>query len=377
MSQLTSGRFDLDLAAARLLTVGFLGTQLTSALRGLLDRGVAGVILFSRNIESAAQVAALVQEIKTYAGRPLMVTIDHEGGLVQRLRAGFTRIPAMRALGQKGNEALAEQLGFLMGRELRAVGIDMNYAPVLDIDTNPSNPVIGNRSMGSDPHLVARLGLALGRGLERSGVAACGKHFPGHGDTEIDSHQDLPILRHDMRRLYAVELIPFRAWAQAGFSALMTAHVIFQELDPRYPATMSRPLLQGLLRAELGFQGLVISDDLEMRAIADHYGVEDAIIHGLDAGVDQFLCCHSADVAHRLIDTVVEAVGSRRIERERLADANLRAGSFLRRWACPAAPPRLDCLQSEDFAQLLRQLEVNDDATFNTDPTERNHSARG
>jgi len=362
---------ELHVAAAQLLTVGFFGTQLADPLRGLIDRGVAGVVLFSRNVESASQVGQLVRQIKEYAARPLIVAIDHEGGLVQRLRSGFTRVPSMRAVGLLGDDRLAEQLGYWMGTELRAVGIDMNYAPVLDVDSNPDNPVIGERSLGRDPDLVARLGVAVGRGIERAGVASCGKHFPGHGDTALDSHHQLPILPHGLARLNAVELVPFRAWAQAGLSAVMTAHVVFEALDGKYPATMSRPLLQGVLREELGFQGLVVTDDLEMRAIADHYGYEEAVVRGLNAGADQFLCCHTAEIAHSLVNTVVEAVESGRVDRGRLVDANRRASNFLARWVQPPVEARLEALCDPTFAQLVGQFNRDSVDAAAVDPTER------
>src|SRR5690606_31170698 len=160
------------------------------------------------------------------------------------------------------------EVGRLLGRELRAVGVDVNYAPILDVDTNPKNPIIGNRSFSRDPELVARLGVALGRGMEAAGVASCGKHFPGHGDTEQDSHQELPRLSHSIERLRNVELVPFRAWAEAQLAAVMTAHVIFEPLDPKYPATMSKRVLDGILRQELNYEGLIITDDIEMKAIA-------------------------------------------------------------------------------------------------------------
>ena len=206
---------DLERQAASLFTVGFYGKAVTDDLRGLLARGVGGVIYFARNVGSPAEVLELNRELKRVAGRPLVLAIDQEGGQVARLRQGFTELPPMRAVGATGDANLARELGLLIGRELRAVGFDMNYAPVLDIDTNPQNPVIGARSFGSTPELVTTMGLALAAGLEAEGIAACGKHFPGHGDTSQDSHLELPRLPHAMDRLERVELVPFRAAASA------------------------------------------------------------------------------------------------------------------------------------------------------------------
>src|SRR5512133_1769773 len=208
----------LDRDASALLCVGFHGKTPSPEVLELIRRGVSGVILFSRNVESAEQVAELTAALKRAAGRPLLVTIDQEGGRVARLRApqGFTELPPMRAIGAAGDDRLAFEVGALLGRELRAVGIDQDYAPVVDVDTNPANPVIGDRSFGREASGVGRMGAAVARGLQSAGVAACAKHFPGHGDTSQDSHRDLPRLAHPVERLREVELVPFRALADAG-----------------------------------------------------------------------------------------------------------------------------------------------------------------
>ena len=330
----------LDPAVASLFTVGFTGTSPSDDVRRLIDRGVFGVILFGRNVVDAEQVAGLVRELKRHAGRPLLVSIDQEGGRVARLRErhGFTEVPPMRALGEVGDEALARAVGALLGRELRAVGIDQDYAPCVDVDTNPANPVIGDRSFSRDPAVVARLGAALALGLQGAGVAACAKHFPGHGDTSEDSHTGLPRLPHDLDRLRAVELAPFRALAQAGVASVMTAHVVFEALDPRRPATLSAPVLE-LLRKECGYDGCAVSDDLEMSAVAKHFPLEEAVPAALGAGLDALMVCHSADVAHRAIDLARRAVEEGAVSRERLAQATSRVGRLLGRFAWPPPEP--------------------------------------
>lgn len=363
----------LSALAARTLTVGFYDTELDDPLKRLLDRGVGGVVLFGRNVVDAEQVARLIHSIKTYAGRPLMVGLDQEGGLVQRLRVGFTRIPPMRAVGALGDEGVAFEMGRLLGRELRAVGVDVNYAPILDVDTNPANPIIGNRSFSRDPALVARLGVALGRGLESEGVAACGKHFPGHGDTSQDSHHELPRLPHGMDRLEAIELVPFRAWKEAGLSSVMTAHVIFEALDRDVPATMSHAVLTGLLRQRIGYDGLIITDDIEMKATFDHYGFEKAATMGLAAGVDNFLCCHTAEVAHGIVDCLASAVERGQIPEARLLDAVARIDAFVERFARgpePLAAERLATPENVAFiADLLARVNPAA-ASLGQDPTE-------
>jgi beta-N-acetylhexosaminidase len=294
-----------------------------------------------------------------------VLAIDQEGGQVARLREGFTEIPPMRAVGATGSAALARELGQLIGRELRAVGFDMNYGPVLDIDTNPQNPIIAARSFGRTPELVTELGLSLAGGLQEVGVAACGKHFPGHGDTSQDSHLELPTLPHAMERLERVELAPFRAAAKVGIASFMTAHVIFQAVDSKYPATMSRAVLTGILRDKLGYDGVVVTDDVEMKAIADNYGIEEAVLLGLDAGVDHFLCCHTAAQAHRAIDAIVRAVENGKLRRETLDSATRRFATLRARYERPVGPAsglaRIDPRLSEvgvDPTEVMERLRV-------------------
>jgi len=349
----------LDHDVAGLLCVGFTGTTPSPEILELIRRGVGGVILFSRNVESAAQVAELSGALKRAAGgRPLLVSIDQEGGRVARLKRaqGFTELPPMRALGQAGDERLAEAVGALLGRELRAVGIDQDYAPVVDVDTNPRNPVIGDRSFSRDPAVVARLGVALVRGLQGVGVAACAKHFPGHGDTSQDSHLDLPRLPHAMERLRAVELPPFTALARAGVAAVMTAHVVFEPLDAARPATLS-PAVMRLLREECGFEGCCVSDAMEMAAIAAHYPLEEAAPGAVAAGVDQLLICSGTESMHRAIELVRQAVEAGRVTPERLAEARARVAGLLR-WAGPPPDPRdvLASLRSAEHLALAARI---------------------
>jgi beta-N-acetylhexosaminidase len=204
---------------------------------------------------------------------------------------------------------------------------------------------------------VTELGLALARGLQEAGIAACAKHFPGHGDTSQDSHLELPRLRHALERLEQVELAPFRAAAKTDLAAVMTAHVIFEAVDPEHPATMSRAVLHGILRTHLGYRGLIVSDDLEMRAITDHYGVEEAVLLGLQAGVDHFLICHTASLAHRAIDAVVHAVESGKLSRAALDQAKRRFDSVLGRFAQPVgASSGLSVLRAPEHLQLVESL---------------------
>ena len=318
-----------------MVCVGFEGTTLPSSLRHLLDRGVSSVILFSRNFQSPEQLCNLCVEIKEAVDRPIMICVDQEGGRVQRFHKPFTIVPPMREIGSMGSERLAEEVGGVFGRELRSANIDMDIAPVLDVDSNPDNPVIGPRSFGSVPDIVARFGCAMIRGLQQAGVAACGKHFPGHGDTRVDSHLDLPCVSHDVDRLNRVELPPFVAAIEAGVAALMTSHIVFQAIDPAQPATMSKAVIGDLLRTRMKYDRLVISDDLEMRAITNHFGIDQAVIAGTRAGVDLFMICSRKELQSQAIDALTAAVESGTVSRTRIEQANRHLDELFDRFVRP------------------------------------------
>ncbi len=260
--------------AAKTLIVGIPTTDIdATARRVVADLHVGGVILFRRNIVSPEQTHGLIAALRALRKMPLILAVDQEGGRVQRLRAPLTEFPPAHA--EASGEAqpnIAKEVGAQLARELLAVGFDLDFAPVVDVDTNPANPVIGDRSFGRTPETVSKLAVALIEGMQGAGMMACAKHFPGHGDTLEDSHKDLPSLPHDLERLRRVEWPPFAATAKAKVATIMTAHVMFPALDPVWPATMSSTCLAAL-RQETGFEGAIISDDLEMKAIADRYDI--------------------------------------------------------------------------------------------------------
>src|SRR5436853_621629 len=257
----------------QLLIGTFAGADIPVEMRSLArEFDLGGVTLFGRlgNIESPEQVAGLAFDIRSLApDMPPWVGIDQEGGRVARLRAPFTEWPPMAVLGRSDNPTLAARFAKALAAELLAVGVSLDYAPVLDIHTNPKNPVIGDRALGERPEIVAKLGRVIIEELQRAGIAACGKHFPGHGDTASDSHFDLPIVEHPPDRLRAVELVPFKAAIEANVAFMMTAHVLVTSIDDERPATLSKRIVNDILRRELGFGGVVLSDDLQMKAIAD------------------------------------------------------------------------------------------------------------
>ncbi len=281
---------------------------------------VGGVILFRRNVGTPSAIARLTAELHGLPSQPL-VAIDHEGGRVMRLGEPFTQFPPAAVLGRTRNPALSSQVGRAMAEELASVGIDLNFAPVLDVHSNPANPVIGDRAFAPDPGLVSEMGIALMRGLIDGGVVPCGKHFPGHGDTAKDSHLELPVVDRPRQALDRVELAPFRAAIAAGVPMLMTAHVLYPALDAHNPATLSRTILTDLLRAELGFDGVVVSDDLEMRAIGDHQDIGSAAVATLHAGADALLVCQELSRAVRAAAAIAQAVGDGILERSAIAGA--------------------------------------------------------
>ncbi len=306
----------------QLLFAGFEGTRPPKDLVTLIEQGrIGGVILFTRNLGDPHEVAQLVTDLRRSAPAevPLTVAIDQEGGRVQRLREPWTQWPPMRQLGDVDDVELTAAFASALALELTATGIGLTFAPVMDVDTNPDNPVIGDRSFGADPARVCRHGVAMIERLQAMKIAACAKHFPGHGDTLQDSHLALPRLAHGLERLRQVELAPFAAAAKAQVAAMMSAHVVFEAIDPHRPATLS-PDVMHLLREELGFEGLVFSDDLEMKAIADHYSPKQFVAGALQAGVDALLVCRKLDLVQETLarleaqpDPVVERAVERMV----------------------------------------------------------------
>ena len=296
---------------------------------------------------------------------PLWVSVDQEGGQVARLREPFTRWPAMRAVGRCGDAEVASRFAAALARVLTAVGVSLDYAPVLDVDTNPDNPVIGDRALSDDADTVARLGTAIISALQAGGVAACGKHFPGHGDTSLDSHKDLPVVEHGPDRLRDIELAPFRAAAAAGAAMLMTAHVVYPSLDDARPATLSPRIATDLLRDEIEFGGVLASDDLGMQAIARGWTVEQAAVAAVAAGCDHvLLCAPDANVQTGAIEALIHAVEEgtipeHRVERalDRIRRVKGRFLSVAPDWRPPTPTALAEILGCDDHRRLADRLE--------------------
>jgi beta-N-acetylhexosaminidase len=322
---------DLDRQAAACLLPSFPGHVVPDWVARWLERGLGGITLFAYNVRDPGQLAELTAALRAERSE-LLISIDEEGGDVTRLEAEHgSSYPGNFALGAVDDTALTEEVASAIAGELARARVNLNLAPVADTNTNPRNPVIGVRSFGSDPALVARHVAAFVTGTQRQGVAACAKHFPGHGDTAADSHRELPVAGGDL----ASALLPFRAAVASGVQAVMTGHLLVPERDDA-PATISGPILSGLLRGELGFDGLIVTDALEMRGISGTIGVPEAAVLALAAGADALCLGHDLheEAVEQVHAAIVGAVRSGRLAEERVADAAGRVEALCR-WAAP------------------------------------------
>jgi beta-N-acetylhexosaminidase len=305
-----------------LFCFGFEGIEPPEELCALLRQGLGGVILFKRNLRDLEQVCSLTATLHRHGASPLLVGVDQEGGRVVRLPEPFLNPPPAAALGRIDDPALTRDVARAVGRELRAAGFTWNLAPVLDVHTNPDNPIIGDRAFSRDPDCVARLALAAARGFADTGILTTGKHFPGHGETAADSHLTLPESPQPKARWRAVEFLPFRKAIEAGIPSILVGHLNCPTLDATAPSSLSRIIVTEILRGELGFDDVVVSDDLEMQAIVARFDIGEAAVRFLEAGGDLILICRDPDRQRSAIAAVDSAVQSGRLSR-RLVQASL------------------------------------------------------
>lgn len=332
----------LEEKIGQLVIVGLEGYELDERAAKLIETyRVGGLILFKRNLRSVEQAVDLVNALKAknQANKiPLFLAVDEEGGRVSRAPAELAGLPASSVIGEHNDRDLAYQVGRLLAQKVKAIGLNMNFAPVLDVNSNPNNPVIGDRAFGAEPQVVSTLGIPTMQGIQAEGVISVVKHFPGHGDTAVDSHVGLPRVDHDRERLQAVELPPFVRAIEEGVDAVMIAHILLPKLDPDRPATFSPAIISGLLREELRFAGVVITDDLTMGAIVNNYEIGQAAVESVKAGSDIVLVCHDYRLEEAVLIALTEAVKSGEISAERLDRSVYRILRLKRKYQLSDAP---------------------------------------
>jgi beta-N-acetylhexosaminidase len=338
--------------AARLVWIGLPGPEVDTESAALIERGVGGVVLFSRNITGAEQLRRLTTDLRRRAAGPLRIAIDHEGGHIVRIGAPLTRFPSQMAIGAAGSEELAYAVARASGSELASLGVDVNLAPVLDVALDPRNASVGARSFGSSPEVVGRFGSAMVRGYRDAGIAATAKHFPGHGRTPVDPHLELPEVEGGLEALRRHDLPPFRSAIEAGVDLVMATHVAYEGLTGRLPSTLAAPVLRDLLRAELGFRGLTVSDAMNMGALTDGRAIPGACVAAIAAGVDVVM---PLDDQAETVAALEIAISSAELPAARVAEALARSAQLdARLRADPRAQPV--ALPDADHLELARTV---------------------
>ncbi len=311
----------------QLFIIGLSGKTLTQQeQKFLIENDIGGVILFDRNIESPEQVHALCSEIqklrhKQATQAPLFISIDMEGGRVMRFKAPFTKWPPLARVGDLESTSVAFRFANAMGAELNAVGVNLDFAPCVDVFSNPKNAIIGDRSLSTNAETVAKLASALVRGYIKSAVIPCAKHFPGHGNTLLDSHFDLPVEDIDMKRLQDVELVPFKKVFRSQLEMVMTAHIKFTAIDPEWPITLSEKAIKNFLRKDLRYRNIVISDDLDMKALTKNYDKEKIPVQALKAGCDILLYCNEPDSPPLGLEMIAKALKDKTIDEASITES--------------------------------------------------------
>ena len=315
----------LEEKIGQMIVAGISGTTATKNTRSLInDYQVGGIIFYASNMNDSPQTLQLLNQIKKTNSQhtfPLFLGIDQEGGRISRLPKEITNLPTNEEIGKMNNPSYSYRLGTLLGKELNAFGFNMNFAPVLDVNSNPDNPIIGNRSYGNDPNIVSELGIKTMKGLQSQQVISVIKHFPGHGDTAVDSHLKLPIVDKSLDQLNQMELIPFKQAISNGADIVMIAHILLPELDPKFPSSMSKPIITDVLRKQLGFNGVVITDDMTMKAITDNFDIESSSVESIKAGSDLILVAHDYAKIVSVIDSIKHAVKSGELTEDRIDES--------------------------------------------------------
>jgi beta-N-acetylhexosaminidase len=340
---------------ARRFMAGFHGSSLPREMRGLLAQELGGVAIYPRNFSSVESFAALTKEIRAAAARPVLIGVDAEGGTRFSLPEPFTQWPSPAELGALGDADAVQSVARTIGRELAAVGCNLNFAPMLDLHVNPASPVTQVRSYGADPNAVGRMGAAYVRGLKEAGVFGCAKHFPGHGDAQVDPHEDLPVFHGTQERLANCELVPFRAAIAEGVRTVMTAHILLPKIDSAEPASLSRKILTGILREQMKFEGLILADDLGMGAIARRHAPSEAGILTFAAGADVAMFCHDTEICRQAMTAVARAMETNELLREEWEAAGERINRVTDA-AYHGKRESLDAIGCREHRELAREL---------------------
>ncbi|MEC1785562.1 beta-N-acetylhexosaminidase [Schinkia azotoformans] len=334
ISEIVSG-MTLNEKIGQLILAGITGTTMDTNTRNLITQyNVGGFIFYKNNLVNPWQAVQLVNQIKAVnaTNLPLLLSVDEEGGRITRLPGGLVNLPSNQQIGVVNNQKFSYKVGAILGEELKSFGLNMDFAPVLDINSNPNNPVIGDRSFGDNAKLVSRLGIQTMKGIQSQNIIATIKHFPGHGDTSVDSHLELPIVNKSLKELKELELIPFERAIKKGADVVMVAHILLPQLDPQNPASMSKTVMSDILRNQLDFEGVIITDDMTMRAITDHFDIGRAAVESVKSGSDIILVGHHYKNVVETISSLKSAVQKGEISEQRINESVARIIALKRKY---------------------------------------------
>ncbi len=318
-------QMSLDEKIGQMIFAGISGTSANQKTKELIHKyKIGGIILYAENIETSKQTLQLLNQLKMENEdnpQPLLLGIDQEGGDVSRLPKEIIHIPTNQEIGARNNSQFSYEIGTLLGKELNAFGFNLNFAPVLDVNSNPNNPVIGDRSFSNDTDVVSKLGIKTMKGIQSQNVISVIKHFPGHGDTSVDSHLNLPVVDKSLEQLDELELLPFKEAIDNGADAVMIAHLLLPKIDGKFPSSMSKKVITDILREQLAFDGVVISDDMTMNAITNNYDMKEAAVESVKAGSDIILVAHDYNKIIATVDALKQAVIKGEISEDRINES--------------------------------------------------------
>lgn len=346
----------LEEKVGQMIFAGIKGTDITNETKKIIStHQVGGIILFKDNLKNANQSVSLLNAIKqenTNNKVPLFLGVDEEGGRISRLPE-LTKLPTNEELGKRNDIPLSYNIGKLLGKELSAFGFNLDFAPVLDINSNPDNPIIGDRSFGTDAELVSELGLQMMKGIQSEQVISVIKHFPGHGDTAVDSHKELPIIQKSLAELHALELIPFKHAVEQGAEVVMVGHILLPKIDSTYPASISGRIITDVLREQLGYEGIIITDDMTMKAILNNLEIGESAVSAVKAGNDIVLVAHNYANVKKAIDSIIKAIEDGEITEQRIDESVKRILSIKKKYNL--SNKQIDGVNIEELNQSINK----------------------